>query len=185
MNVSPSRSPSRDSGESGSPDGDSHWLVDGYNVLHAALLPGELRTQVRWWDEEGRKRLIRRVCSFDPDQRRRSDNDISSPESKADLEEQTRPSTWTVWVVFDGDRDPPEDPALPAHIRIVFAPSADDYLVSRSRRAEANESIYVVSSDKRVVGRCAHAGARIIKPVDFLARCLELQDPDPSPTEAI
>ena len=69
MNVSPGLSPSRDSKESDGPGSgvrEIHWLVDGYNVLHAALLPGELRSQIRWWDAEGRERLIRRVCCFDP-----------------------------------------------------------------------------------------------------------------------
>lgn len=190
MDVSPSLSPSRDSDDPRRPrppGRESHWLVDGYNVLHAALLPGELRSRTQWWNEEGRERLIRRVCSFKIDRVGGSEEnggDGSDDGSECSTAAQTGETTPIVWIVFDGDRAAPQAATLPAHIRIIFAPSADDYLVSRSRRAEANESIYVVSSDKRVAGRCAHAGARIIKPLDFLARCPEPEDPSPKPTGA-
>jgi hypothetical protein len=187
MNVSPGHPPSRDSQKSDGPDSgavETHWLLDGYNVLHAALLPGELRSQIRWWNAEGRERLIQRVCCFDPHAVDVPDHAGGQPAalgSNHALDPGITSVIPTLWVVFDGDRTPPEEQNLPAHIRIIFAPSADDYLVSRSRRAESNESIYVVSSDKRVVGRCAHAGAKIVKPTDFLARCPEPEGPGIEP----
>ena len=153
----------------------SHWLLDGYNVLHAALLPGELRSQTPWWNQEGRQRLIRRVFLFDAlrDARRDDMQGASGRPDDRTLKDATTPSSPIIWIVFDGERPTPESEDQHPLVRVIFAPSADDYLVSRSRRADPNQSIFVVSSDKRVVGRCAHAGAQIVKPRDFLARCID------------
>lgn len=76
-----------------------------------------------------------------------------------------------VCVVFDGLEPEPTDRHKP--IEVVFAPSADAYLVSRARRAETTETVFVVSNDRQVAGRCAHAGATIVSPRDFIARCPE------------
>jgi hypothetical protein len=157
----------------------SHWLLDGYNVLHAALLPGELRSQTPWWNEDGRQRLIRRVFFFDALKDPRKDvltDDIQGESGQPHdrtLKDATTPSSPIIWIVFDGERPAPESDDQHPRVRVIFAPSADDYLVSRSRRAEPDQSIFVVSSDKRVIGRCAHAGAQIVKPRDFLARCID------------
>lgn len=188
MDVSPSHSPSRDSNPSDGSEsrtGETHWLVDAYNVLHAALLPGDLRSQIRWWDREGRERLINRVCRFRPGHDPEPDAHKKDPSEGSNRTSDSRTESImpTLWIVFDGDRAAPDEQDLPAHIRIIFAPSADDYLVSRSRRATPDESIYVVSSDKRVAGRCAHAGATVIKPTDFLAQCPEPESPTRPPTE--
>ena len=191
MNVSPSLLSSRDPADSdNSTSGPvhplklklkpklketSHWLLDGYNVLHAALLPGELRSQTPWWNQEGRQRLIRRVFLFDAlrDARRDDMQGASGRPDDRTLKDATTPSSPIIWIVFDGERPTPESEDQHPLVRVIFAPSADDYLVSRSRRADPNQSIFVVSSDKRVVGRCAHAGAQIVKPRDFLARCID------------
>jgi predicted RNA-binding protein with PIN domain len=120
------------------------WLVDGYNVLHAAVLGGKDRSQ--WWTGSRRRELLERVSGFDAD---------------ADAE---------VWIVFDGPDDSGAD-AEPPGPRCVFAASADDWLVDRVRRAEDPTAIAVVTADRQVAGRARGRGARIVSPKDFLARC--------------
>ena len=39
------------------------WLIDGFNVLHVALLHG--RERGRWWEEGARERLMARLARFD------------------------------------------------------------------------------------------------------------------------
>ena len=118
------------------------WLVDGYNVLHAAVLGGKDRSQ--WWTGSRRRELLERVSGFD-----------------ADAE---------VWIVFDGPDDSggADEPHGP---HCVFAASADDWLVDRVRRAEDPSEIAVVTADRKVAGRARGRGARIVSPRDFLARC--------------
>ena len=118
------------------------WLVDGYNVLHAAVLGGRDRSE--WWTGSRRRELLERVSGFD-----------------ADAE---------VWIVFDGPDDPGVA-AEPPGLRCVFAVSADDWLVDRVRRAEDPSEIAVVTADRRVAGRARGRGAQIVSPRDFLARC--------------
>ena len=118
------------------------WLVDGYNVLHAAVLGGKDRSQ--WWTESRRRELLEWVSGFDTDAE--------------------------IWVVFDGPDDPggADEPHGP---RCVFAVSADDWLVDRVRRAEDPSEIAVVTADRKVAGRARGRGARVVSPKEFLARC--------------
>lgn len=118
------------------------WLVDGYNVLHAAVLVGRDRSQ--WWTESRRRELLERVSGFD-----------------ADVE---------IWVVFDG-ADDSGGSAVPSGLHCVFAASADDWLVDRVRRAEDPTEIAVVTADRQVAGRARGRGAQIVSPKDFIARC--------------
>ncbi len=118
------------------------WLVDGYNVLQAAVLGGRDRSQ--WWTESRRRELLERVSGFD-----------------ADAE---------IWIVFDGPDDPGAE-AEPLGPRCVSAVSADDWLVDRVRGAEDPAEIAVVTADRRVAGRARGRGAQIVSPKDFLARC--------------
>jgi len=118
------------------------WLVDGYNVLHAAVLGGKDRSQ--WWTESRRRELLERASGFD-----------------ADVE---------VWIVFDGPDDSGAA-AESGGPRCVFADSADDWLVDRVRRAEDPAAIAVVTADRQVAGRARGRGARVVSPKDFLARC--------------
>lgn len=143
------------------------WLVDGYNVLHAAILRG--RDRALWWTEPRRRQLLEAASRFDDD--------------SADI-----------WVVFDGEgesargesaRDETEVPAVPERTRCVFAPSADDWLVDRVRRSEDPSQLAVVTADRQVAGRAAHRGAQVVSPRTFLARCtpndtLETKPPTPS-----
>jgi predicted RNA-binding protein with PIN domain len=123
------------------------WLVDGYNVLHAALLHREDRGQ--FWSRPHRERLRARVECFG---------------ERAD----------EVWIVFDGgdpDGGAEGRAAGGAVVRTVFAPSADDWLVKRVRDAERPHELAVVTADRQVAGRSRHRGARVVSPRLFLARC--------------
>jgi predicted RNA-binding protein with PIN domain len=118
------------------------WLVDGYNVLHAAVLGGRDRSQ--WWTGSRRRELLERVLGFD-----------------ADAE---------IWIVFDGPDDSGAADEPPG-LHCVFADSADDWLVDRVRKAEEPSEIAVVTADRRVAGRARGKGAQIVSPKEFLARC--------------
>jgi predicted RNA-binding protein with PIN domain len=133
------------------------WLVDGYNVLHAAVLGGKDRSQ--WWTGSRRRELLERVSGFDTD-------------ADADAE---------VWIVFDG----PDDSGATSGSsgpHCVFADSADDWLVDRVRRAEDPAEIAVVTADRQVADRARGRGARVVSPKDFLARCATLQVNPEDPT---
>ncbi len=136
------------------------WLVDGFNTLHAVVLGGENRD--RFWDRANRERLIERlghgVASDTP-----------------------------IVLVFDGSRPVEGDEARPAPgLEVVFAPSADDWIVKRARRAggtEPPECVGVVSNDRKVAGRCRHAGAAVVGPAAFMAH-LRSSGPEPQPGRA-
>ncbi len=132
------------------------WLVDGFNVLHAVLLGGQAR--IDWWAAPQRERLLERAGRF-------------------------RDPRAEIWVVFDGSRtsgsehegdrgddDASGEPGGPRP-RVVFAASADDWLVGRVRRAKQPGEIAVVTGDRQVAGRCRHAGSVVVRPRDFLAHC--------------
>jgi hypothetical protein len=126
----------------------STWLIDGFNLLHAALLGGRDRSE--WWTEPRRRELLERVGRFD--------------DPCAEL-----------WVVFDGPRPAPAAEAEEApnggRLRRVFAESADAWLVARVRAAEDPGRIAVVTADRQVAGRVRQCGARVHSPRAFMARC--------------
>ncbi len=128
------------------------WLVDGFNVLHAGLLRG--RDRGRWWRQEERRRLLELAARFD--------------DPGAEL-----------WVVFDGDRPAGGGAEVDARVRVVFAPSADDWLLARLRQAPPPGRAVVVTRDKRLADRSRHRGARVVSPREFLARCGE-RGPEPA-----
>lgn len=121
----------------------TEWLVDGYNVLQVTLLGGEDRSD--WWREPARARLLERVSGLPPDRGR-------------------------VWVVFDGPDPLPEPEGEPGPVQVVFAPSADDWIARRARQRRDAPCV-VVTADRRLAGRCRHAGARIAAPGDFIGAC--------------
>ncbi len=125
------------------------WLVDGFNVLHAGLLHG--RDRGPWWRARDRERLLERARGFD------------DPDAE-------------LWVVFDGGHPAPpaEDGATPP-VNLVFAPSADDWLLARVRAAPDPSRVAVVTRDRRLADRARHRGARVVSPRDFLARCGDAQ----------
>jgi len=125
------------------------WLLDGFNVLHAAMFRDRERSG--WWREEDRERLLTRVCEF------------AEPAEE-------------IWVVFDGSRESEPDARQlrttgGAPVYLVFASSADDWLVRKVRGAAEPERIGVVTRDRRVGGRSRHAGASVVAPADFLGLC--------------
>lgn len=119
------------------------WFVDGFNVLHAGVLRGRERGQ--WWREASRAQLLELARSFD------------DPEAE-------------VWIVFDGPREIPETPANP-RLRVVFAPSADEWLLRRLRSAPDPSQLGVVTGDRRLAIRSRQRGAQVIMPREFLDRC--------------
>jgi predicted RNA-binding protein with PIN domain len=128
------------------------WLVDGFNAIHTVLLGGQNRDE--WWTEPVRDRLLERIVRFE------------DPSAE-------------IWVVFDGSSTPDAVPESGAEaeaghgpeVHIVFAPSADAWLVDRTRRRGDGAALGVVTADRKVAGRCRHAGAMVVAPRDFLAHC--------------
>lgn len=128
------------------PDGSDAplWLVDGYNVVGVGLLAG--RSREGWWRAENRRALLERVEAFDD-------------------------PTAHLWVVFDGKEQPAPDPSPGARARVVFAPSADAWLLTRLRAVRDPARVTLVTGDRRLAARARHRGAAIASPGDFLARC--------------
>lgn len=119
------------------------WLVDGFNVVQVGLLGGQDRSA--WWTGERRALLLARVEALEP---------LEAP----------------VWVVFDGG-SPLREPDEGARARVVFTPSADQWLVDRVRKAEDPHRLVVVTADRRLAARVRHHGARVESPGEFLTRC--------------
>jgi hypothetical protein len=127
------------------------WLVDGFNVLHAGVLQGRERGD--WWRESSRAQLLELAGSFD------------DPEAE-------------VWIVFDGPRPVTATPETP-RLRVIFAPSADEWLLGRLRSAPDPSRLSVVTGDQRLAVRSRRRGARVIRPREFLDRCRSAE-PDAS-----
>ena len=140
------------------------WLIDGYNVLHTVLLGGQVRSGDKAWRQASRERLIEQIRCFEA---------LGPEPPEAPQPRKKRPGTAV--IVFDGQR-PAHDDDEEAALRIVFAPSADDWIVRRVRHAARPSDFAVVSADRQLTGRCRHAGAQVVNPRDFMARC-----PLPSP----
>ena len=122
------------------------WLVDGFNVLHVGLLAGRERSD--WWRRERRAELLARVERFGP---RRKDAEV--------------------WVVFDGAHPPEPDEAGGNGVGVVFAPCADEWLISRVRESACAESVAVVTADRRLAARARRRGATVVSPRSFISRC--------------
>jgi predicted RNA-binding protein with PIN domain len=123
----------------------SLWLVDGFNVLHAHLLKG--RDRKDWWSAERRQLVVDQAAK------------LASPRER-------------VWVVFDGQRpagesEPPED----APLRVVFARSADEFLLKAMRAAPDPGGVAVVTADRPVKDRARRWGAHVVSPRQWLERC--------------
>ena len=124
-------------------------IIDGFNVLHAGVLLG--RDRAGWWQEPAQRRLIERVGRF---------ADPRYPE---------------IWVVFD--RRPGQDQRRGAavnddpRIQVVYAPSADDWIVEQVGALSSQRPITVVTADRLLYDRARRAGAEILSPRRFLAAC--------------
>ena len=122
----------------------ARWLVDGFNVLHAGVLRGNDRSG--WWREEMRARLLERVAAFE--------------DGAAEL-----------WVVFDGHGPGASAEVASLRPRVVFAPSADDWLLAAVRDAADPAQVVLVTADRQLADRARHRGAQVVAPRSFLARC--------------
>lgn len=116
-------------------------IIDGFNVLHAVVLIG--RDRAGWWQPAAQRRLVERV-------------------------EQLAPSYPSIWIVFD--RRPSTDEGLEdvtgddPRIRVVYAPSADDWIVHEVERFASQHLITVVTSDRPLRERVRRAGGRVLSP---------------------
>ncbi len=120
------------------------WLIDGFNVLHAAVLRG--RDRKDWWRAEARERVVDLVRQLD------------APGAE-------------VIIVFDGRRPADEPERDPPDPQVVFAASADDWLLAAVRRAPDPTRIVVVTADRQLADRARHRGATILGPTAFRERC--------------
>ena len=142
------------------------WLIDGYNVLHTVLLGGQTRSGDKAWGRANRDRLIERIRGFET-------LGLGSASSSPNAAAMQGPGI--AFVVFDGNQ-PASEADQEAPLRIIFAPSADDWIVRQVRHASQPGDLVVVSADRQLTERCRHAGARVVSPRDFMARC---PAPDP------
>lgn len=137
--------------------GAERWLVDGFNVLHVGLLHGRERTG--FWRGAERERLLARAARFD------------DPSAE-------------IWVVFDGPRPAPVGSPLRPGMQVVFAPSADAWLLRSVRQARDPGALVLVTADRKLADRARHRGARVAAPRDFLERCGPPEPPEGSPPPA-
>jgi predicted RNA-binding protein with PIN domain len=128
---------------------DSLLIIDGFNVLHAGILTG--RDRANWWRAEIQRRLVARVEQF-------------SQTQAAEL-----------WIVFDRHSDrhsekedvDSDDP----RIHVFYAPSADDWIVSKVEAWGSQRTITVVTADRLLRERVRRAGGMPSSPMQFLATC--------------
>ena len=121
----------------------SLWLVDGFNLLHAAVLrSGDSRKD--WWKSTNRERVLELARGFDD------------------------PAAELV-VVFDGSEVPTEPNA--AGPRVVFAAPADDWLLAAVKASPSPHRVAVVTADRRLADRLRDRGAQVVSPSAFAARC--------------
>ena len=117
-------------------------IIDGFNVLHAVVLVG--RDRAGWWQPAAQRRLVERV-------------------------EQLTLSYPTIWIVFDrrpSTSEVPEDvTSNDPRIRIVYAPSADDWIVQEVERLTPQHSVTVVTADRPLRERVRHVGGSLLSPL--------------------
>lgn len=124
-------------------------IIDGFNVLHAGVLVG--RERAGWWQEPAQRRLVARVEQF------------------------TNPSYPEIWVIFDRRSDRSSQrtdvTSQDARIRVVYAPSADDWIVEQVEALSGQRPVTVVTSDRLLRNRVRQASGELLSPSRFLAAC--------------
>ena len=121
------------------------WYFDGYNVLHAVLLGRE--RDVAWWHRDFQQQVVTWAET---------------------LASQSPIDGAPVTVVFDAQRPLADSETVTsAVLSVVYAPSADEWIVETCRR---NVGARVVSADRSLTDRAKAAGAEIFKPWAFEAR---------------
>ncbi len=87
---------------------------------------------------------------------------------------------WT--VIFDAPR--PGRASAPGPIEVVYAPSADTWIVNGLEKAMHADAITVVSSDEKDIGRRARAlGAAVMSAATFARILNEVQEAHPPAAE--
>ncbi|MCP4548269.1 MAG: NYN domain-containing protein [bacterium] len=130
--------------------------IDGFNVIHQ--LP-DLVDLLASEPQEARRRFLRM---------------LASPASRSS-------ERW--FVIFDGPR--PGRDFAPGPIEIVYAPSADAWIVEELRDHPNARLITVVSSDVKDIGRSARQlGAIVISAQDFIGRLRRRRKPGPGAPES-
>jgi predicted RNA-binding protein with PIN domain len=131
----------------------SLWLVDGYNVLRVSLAPDD---DPRWWSAERRSLLITLAGRL---------SNANSHES----------SQREICLVFDGRHLPAAEEGEPIAddgLRVVFAPSADDWIVETlKRRRDEFDEIRVVTADRALANRARSRGAEVVPTNHFIDLC--------------
>jgi predicted RNA-binding protein with PIN domain len=116
-------------------------IIDGFNVLHAVVLVG--RDRAGWWQPAAQRRLVERV-------------------------EQLTLSYPSMWIVFDrrpSTSEVPEDvTSKDSRIRIVYAPSADEWIVHEVARLAPQYSVTVVTADRPLRERVRRVGGMVLSP---------------------
>jgi predicted RNA-binding protein with PIN domain len=116
-------------------------IIDGFNVLHAVVLVG--RDRAGWWQPAAQRRLVERV-------------------------EQLTLSYPSIGIVFDrrpSTSEVPEDiTSNDSHIRIVYAPSADEWIVHEVERLAPQHAFTVVTADRPLRERVRRVGGMVLSP---------------------
>ena len=116
-------------------------IIDGFNVLHAVVLVG--RDRSGWWQPAAQRRLVERV-------------------------EQLTLSYPAIWIVFDrrpSTSEVPEDvTSNDSRLRIVYAPSADEWIVHEVERLAPQHSVTVVTADRPLQERVRRVKGTVFSP---------------------
>ena len=119
------------------------------NVLHAGVLVG--RDRADWWKEAAQRRLVERVEQF------------------------SDPTHSEIWIVFDRKEEQrgvaTDVTSSNTHIRIIYATSADDWIVEQVQTFSKKHAITVVTADRSLQSRVRHAGGTLLSPLKFLNSC--------------
>jgi hypothetical protein len=137
-------------------------LVDGFNVLHAMLDPGERENG--WWRRQQRERLLRSIAGW------------PIPGDVFWVAFDGAEPSWSVWAepvarVLDPRPSTAEDSLPRALIHSVYVESADDWIVRRARRVQDPDRTVVVTRDRQVAGRARSAGCTVWSPGELIAAC--------------
>ena len=127
------------------------WIVDGYNVLRVSLSPS---AEASWWTEE-RRTALTAIASRLP-----------YPDDEIILVFDARHLSEPITSV----PEPLDDSPRPL-VRHVFAPSADEWIVSRLKHWDNTREPVVVTADRPLRDRARHRGAEIVATDAFLALC--------------
>jgi len=124
------------------------WIVDGYNVLRVSL---SAHGPPDWWNEE-RRAALTTIASRLPYP---SDEIVLVFDARHLAEPQVRPAV---------DADPPR-------LRHVYAPSADEWIISTLKGRDPSVQTVVVTADRPLADRARHRGAQVIATDEFVALC--------------